>query len=71
MPTKQEKAFERLKVFREELREYREGFARVRNLNEEMVCSFPFLFASSHAAHVQCLPISLCPQNHANEYNSD
>ncbi len=35
--TKQEKAFERLKNFRNELEEYRESFKRIKSANEDIV----------------------------------
>jgi Golgi SNAP receptor complex protein 2 len=43
--TKQEKAFERLKNFRNELDEYRENYKRIKSANEEVVCSSHKVYA--------------------------
>lgn len=41
IPTKQEKAFERVKNFRAELSEYKARFEQLRREREDAVCFFP------------------------------
>lgn len=45
VPTKQEKAFERLKKFRADLDEYRDSLKRTRSANDDVVRSFRIMSA--------------------------
>ncbi|KAF2279179.1 v-SNARE protein-like protein Bos1 [Westerdykella ornata] len=70
--TKQEKAFERLKAFRQELNEYREQFQRIRSVNEEMqttAARTELLGRRPHHAATPENPYSV-PANNAPNYNS-